>query len=217
MLHHHWTTGRFQDCSMPSVQKWLIGNAYLFSCYEKATVSFALLGVDRFTSFPVDVRLLFSLQIVQSHLAEIIMVKRHIQRRNNVTKVRVEPESCDQGCRKKDIFTISASLAYNWTKNLFYFSNSDKKNHLTFWLCITSTAGACKETYGLQIKQHPEYSSNYCSSGSAYAKRTKFTFVCSCFAWITMFASIDLELEQFTNPRTIPVQGLDLNYHAGRT
>ena len=38
---------------------------------------------------------------VRSHQAEIIIIKRLIQERNNVTRVRVEPRSCDQGRRNK--------------------------------------------------------------------------------------------------------------------
>ena len=37
------------------------------------------------------------LLLVRSHQGEIIIVKRLIQGRNNVTRVRVEPISCDQG------------------------------------------------------------------------------------------------------------------------
>ena len=50
------------------------------------------LGVDHFTSFPVDVLTSshVNLLLVQSHQAEIIIVKRLIQGRNNVTRVRVE-------------------------------------------------------------------------------------------------------------------------------
>ena len=38
-----------------------------------------------------------NLLLVRSHQAEIIIVKRLIQGRNNVTRVRVEPRSFDQG------------------------------------------------------------------------------------------------------------------------
>ena len=41
-----------------------------------------------------------NLLLVRSHQAEIIIVKRLIQGRNNVTRVRVEPRSFDQGRRK---------------------------------------------------------------------------------------------------------------------
>ena len=55
-------------------------------------------------SFPLN------LLLVRSHQAEIIIAKRLIQGRNNVTRVRVEPTSCDYGRRKNDALTNSASL-----------------------------------------------------------------------------------------------------------
>ena len=51
-----------------------------------------------------------NLLLVQSHQAEIIIVKRLIQGRNNVTRVRVEPRPFDQGRRKNDALTHSATL-----------------------------------------------------------------------------------------------------------
>ena len=51
-----------------------------------------------------------NLLLVRSHQAEIIIVERRIQRRNNVTRVWVEPKSCDQGRGKNNIFTLSATL-----------------------------------------------------------------------------------------------------------
>ena len=50
------------------------------------------LGVDHFPSFPVGVLTSshVNLLLVRSHQAEIIVVKRLIQGRNNVTRVRVE-------------------------------------------------------------------------------------------------------------------------------
>ena len=51
-----------------------------------------------------------NLLLVRSHQAEIIIVKRLIQGRNSVTRVRVEPRSFDQGRRKNDAFTYSATL-----------------------------------------------------------------------------------------------------------
>ena len=51
-----------------------------------------------------------NLLLVRSHQAEIIIVKRLIQGRNNVARVRVEPRSLDQGRRKNDAFTHSAML-----------------------------------------------------------------------------------------------------------
>ena len=59
------------------------------------------LVVDRFPSFPV-----VNLLLVRSHQAEIIIIKRFIQGCNNMTRVRVEPRSCDwddynQGCEAR--------------------------------------------------------------------------------------------------------------------
>ena len=51
-----------------------------------------------------------NLLLVRSHQAEIIIVKRLIQGRNNVTRVQVKPRSFDQGRRKNDAFTHSATL-----------------------------------------------------------------------------------------------------------
>ena len=51
-----------------------------------------------------------NLLLVRSHQAEIIIIKRLIQGRNSVTRVRVEPRSLDQGRRKNDAFTYSATL-----------------------------------------------------------------------------------------------------------
>ena len=53
---------------------------------------------------------LLNLLLVGNHQAEIIIVKRLIQGRNNVTRVRVEPRLFDQGRRKNDAFTHSATL-----------------------------------------------------------------------------------------------------------
>ena len=47
---------------------------------------------------------------VRSHQAEIIIVKRLIQGRNNVTRVWVVPRSCDHGRRKNGVLTLSTTL-----------------------------------------------------------------------------------------------------------
>ena len=52
-----------------------------------------------------------NLLLVRSHQAGIIIVKRLIQGRKNVTRVRVEPRSFDQGRCKNDAFTHSATLS----------------------------------------------------------------------------------------------------------
>ena len=51
-----------------------------------------------------------NLLLVRSHQAEIIIVKRVIQERNNVTRVRVEPRPFDQGRRRNDASTHSDTL-----------------------------------------------------------------------------------------------------------
>ena len=48
-----------------------------------------------------------NLLLVQSHQAEIIIVKCLIQRRNKVTRVRIDLRSCDQGRRKNDVLALS--------------------------------------------------------------------------------------------------------------
>ena len=63
----------------------------------------------------VDVFELFSIEFAAcsktpSHQAEIIIAKRLIQGRNNVTRVRVKPRSCDQGRCKKRPFILLATL-----------------------------------------------------------------------------------------------------------
>ena len=60
--------------------------------------------VDFFEFFPLNLLLIQSLQ------AEIIIVKRLIQKRNNVTWIGVELRSCNHGRRKNDSFTLSATL-----------------------------------------------------------------------------------------------------------
>ena len=49
-----------------------------------------------------------NLLLVRSHQAEIFIVKRLIQGRNSVTRMRVEPRSFDQG-RRKNAFTLPAT------------------------------------------------------------------------------------------------------------
>ena len=51
-----------------------------------------------------------TLLLVRSHQAERIIVKRLIQGRNNLTRVRVKLRSFDQGCHKNKAFTLSATL-----------------------------------------------------------------------------------------------------------
>ena len=48
-----------------------------------------------------------NLLLVRSHQAEIIIVKRLTQGCNNLTRVRVEPRSFDQGHRKNELHNCS--------------------------------------------------------------------------------------------------------------
>ena len=49
-------------------------------------------------SFPLK------LLLVRTNQAELIILKRLIHGLNNVTRVRVEPRSCDRGRHKNDVF-----------------------------------------------------------------------------------------------------------------
>ena len=50
--------------------------------------------------------------LVRSHQAKTIIVKRLFQEQNNVTRRRIELRSFDQGRRKNDAFTHSATLLF---------------------------------------------------------------------------------------------------------
>ena len=52
----------------------------------------------------------FNLLLVQSRPQETTIVKCRIQDRNDVTSLRVEPRSRDQGRRKNDVFSLLATL-----------------------------------------------------------------------------------------------------------
>ena len=64
-----------------------------------------------FAKFLVDIELLPSLNLllVRSHQAELIIVKRLMQRRNNVTRLLVELRSRDKGRRKNAAFCPSTA------------------------------------------------------------------------------------------------------------
>jgi len=90
-------------------------------CHEKATVALFCMNPHlfrscRLPSFPVASfifsQLIFHLQLVRSHQAEIIVVKRLIQGRNNATRVVVELRSRDRdyGHRKNGALTLLATL-----------------------------------------------------------------------------------------------------------
>ena len=49
--------------------------------------------------------------LLQSHQAEIAIVKHLIQGPNNLTKVQVEPRSCDQNRRRNDAFALQGTLS----------------------------------------------------------------------------------------------------------
>ena len=51
-----------------------------------------------------------NLLLVRSRQAEVVIVKRLIQGRNNVTRVWVEPRPFYQGCHRNDAVTYSALL-----------------------------------------------------------------------------------------------------------
>ena len=51
-----------------------------------------------------------NLLLVRIQQAEIIILMRLIQGRNNMTRVRVKPRSCDQGRRDNDAFALSTML-----------------------------------------------------------------------------------------------------------
>ena len=115
-------------------------SAYLSSCHRKASDAnllddphtfhyqdyFVIGGIRTCLGVSDDPMFLWissnscplNLLLVRSHQAEIIIVKRLIQGRNNVTRVRVEPRSFDQGRRKNDAFTHSATLPTTFTKRL---------------------------------------------------------------------------------------------------
>ena len=121
-------------------------SAYLSSCYRTASdanllddpytfhcVDYFVIGEIR-TCLKVSDHPMFlwissnscplNLLLVRSHQAEIIIVKRLIQGRNSVTRVRVEPRSIDQGRRKNDPFTLSATLPTSLTTLSYYIAAS---------------------------------------------------------------------------------------------
>ena len=75
------------------------------------------LEVDGIPGFPVGVSLFSGKPAAfSSHQAEILIVKHLIQGRNKVTRMRIEPRSCNQVRRKKDpftyvLFTLPTNLA----------------------------------------------------------------------------------------------------------
>ena len=80
---------------------------------------------------------LVNLLLVRSHQAEIIVVKRLNQGRNKVTRVQVEPRSCDRGRRKND-----GLLGYAAKMNALVVSNK----LLLFTIALASIFFVTKNT-----------------------------------------------------------------------
>ena len=58
-----------------------------------------------------------NLLLVESHQAEMIIVKRLIQERNSVTRVRVEPLLCDQVRHNSDGFASHVKISSESTSD----------------------------------------------------------------------------------------------------
>ena len=71
-----------------------------------------------------------NLLLIRSH--QEIIVKRFNQKRNNVTTVRIEPRSCDQGCLKNNVFALSATLTTQCNL-LDPPRSSDGLKYLAYW------------------------------------------------------------------------------------
>ena len=103
--------------------------AYLLSCHQTAsdtnywtirTLFIAIISSCLEESVPASEFPMFlwvssnscplNLLLFWRHLPEIIIVKRLIQGRNNVTRVPVEPRLYDSGGRKNDVFALSVTL-----------------------------------------------------------------------------------------------------------
>ena len=103
-----------------------------------------------------------NLLLAQSHQAEIIIVNRLTQRRNNETRVRVEPRSCGQCRRKSDAFTLSATLPifFKLVLKITFVSKSRKiaifpKNQ---FFSHRGKNVSLVQTYIRNVAVHPEYS-----------------------------------------------------------
>ena len=128
-LHHHLTVCFRQGCCCCCC---CCCSVYLSSCQRTASDAnlldgphtfhyndyFVLGGIRTCLGVSDDPMFLWissnscplNLLLVRSHQAEIIVVKRLIQGCNNVTRVGVEPTPFDQGRRKNDASTHSATL-----------------------------------------------------------------------------------------------------------
>ena len=135
----------------------LLDDRHTFHCNDYFVLFFEFTPVQEFPLFlwissnSCPLNSLF----VRSHQAEIITLKRLIQERNNVTKVRVQPRSCDQGRSESDAFTHSAMLATTSSGNTAFdltkpIAKPRKVISIFFqtiyfsWRSITSATGSFK-------------------------------------------------------------------------
>ena len=100
-----------------------------------------------------------NLLLVRSHQAELIIVKRLIQGRNNVTRVEVEvePRPCDKGRRKNDAFTLLITLQ-NITSigvlSVFYLTSYDKMFQIRMNVITISTTAMKRLQLALILTVH---------------------------------------------------------------
>ena len=136
-------------------------SAYLSSCYRTTSDAnllddphsfhcidyFVLGGIRTCLGVSSDAMFLWissscplNLLLVRSHQAEIIIAKRLLQERNNVTRVKVEPILCDQGRRLNDAFTIRprCRLPFFVVNLSLYHGCSDQKQNDLFTLSSLS-------------------------------------------------------------------------------
>ena len=110
----------------------------------------SVLGIDTVFKFSTWSSTFFqiNLLLVRSHRAEIIIVERLIQEHNNVTRVRVEPSSCDHGRQENNLRSrsffwaiksndISLSRERQSLFRLSYFLVNIFK-YLLIWLALAS-------------------------------------------------------------------------------
>ena len=94
--------------------------------------------------------------------AEIIIVKRLIQRHNNVTRVWVEPRSYDQSRRKNDGFIIiSASLSTSFNSSSPHSKLQQKKHGtISLYLMIELDNGLLRSKISTKQLVEARYISN---------------------------------------------------------
>ena len=80
---------------------------------------------------------------VQSHKSKIIIVKRLIQGRNKVTRVRIESRSCNQGRRKSTPFQYFKRL-----QNDDDAENSSIRQQALSYHCMIVTFMTCHTKVG---------------------------------------------------------------------